>query len=121
MTLYDDMQGLAQQLLMEFKQGVISYVKVTPGNGPAHNPGASTETVTVLQGAVARGVKAKYVMQNLAVASDMQVTHAVQVGVEPDMNGFYDIDGRRYKIIQLIPTPPAGKTVAYMAIIRKGG
>lgn len=119
MTFYDDMQGIATELLTEFKQGVISYVKVTPGSGPAHNPGPSVPVPTLLQGAVSRGIAWKYVNSGLGVASDLQVTHSVQAGVVPEINGFYDIDGLRYKVVNIVKKPAAGTTVAYVAIVRK--
>lgn len=120
MTIYDDMQKLATEILTEFKQGVIQLVTVTPGNGPAHNPGPATETTVTLVGAVARGIKFKYVQMGLGVASDMQVTHSVQQGATPAINGFVIIDGVRYKIVNIVDKPGAGVIVAHTLIVRKG-
>lgn len=120
MAFYDEMQQIATGLLTEFKQGAIAYVQIIKGTGPDDEPGPSTPDVKPLVGAVAKGVSFKYLQGGLAVASDLQVTHSVQNGVEPEMNGFYEIDGVRYKIIQLIPIPAAGTKVAIRAIIRKG-
>lgn len=119
MSIYDNLRGVATQLLTEFKQGVISLVTITPGTGPAHNPGPSTSATKVIPGAVARGVSFKYVNSGLAVASDLQVNMSVET-VTPTMNDFIDIDGSRYKIVQIINKPAAGIPVACSVIIRKG-
>lgn len=120
MTIYDEMQQVATELLTDFNQATISLVTVTPGNGPAHNPGPSAEVVTALKGAVARGVKFKYVQRGLAVASDLQVTHYVHPTVTPAMNGFVDINGQRLKIVHIEVKPASGTPVAYTLIVRKG-
>lgn len=120
MTFYEEMQGIATGLLTEFKQGVIQIAKITPGSGPKNNPGPSTETLTTLKGAVARGVKFKYVQSGMAVASDLQVTHAVQDGVTPAIDGFVYIDGVKYKIVNIVDKPAAGTKVVHTLIVRKG-
>lgn len=119
MSLYDEMQAVAKSLLgdADFKQGVTSLVKVTPGNGPAYDPGASTETLYILDGAV-RGVKFKYVAKSLAVASDLQITHAVPE-VEPALTDFVEADGVRYKIVHIDRKPSVGVAVAFTLILRR--
>lgn len=114
---YQEMQGVASDLLREFKQGVIEYVTVTPGNGPADNPGPAQEIPTVING-VARGVKFKYIDGSNIVASDMQVTMPGNM-MEPKPNGFIRIDGVSYKIVQIIRKPAAGTAVAFTVIFRK--
>ena len=39
MSLYDDMRGIATELLTEFKQGSMALLQYTPASGPPHNPG----------------------------------------------------------------------------------
>lgn len=120
MTFYEEMQSLASGLLVEFKQGVIQYVSITPGNGPKHNPGPSMRGDPItLKGAVARGVSAKYVMRGLAVGSDTQITmEATQL--TPAVGGKMVVDGRELDIIEVIKKPDAGTTVAFVCICRRG-
>ena len=114
---YGQMQGVASDLLKDFKQGVIQYVALTPGNGPADNPGAPTEVVHT-DNAVARGVSFKYNDRTNDVASDLQITMPGD-GVAPDMKGFVRVDDTTYKIIRIIRNPAAGTPVAWVVIFRK--
>ena len=114
---YDDMQGIASNLLNEFKQGEIKYIAVIPGIGPADNPGASQEVPYILD-AVAKGVSFRYIDHTNILATDLQITMP-GAGVVPLPNGFMMVDGVRHKIIQIIPKPAAGTPVAFSVIIRK--
>lgn len=114
---YSEMQGVASDLLREFKQGVIAYVAVTKGSGPADNPGAPTEKAYTLD-AVARGVAFKYIDGTNVVASDQQMTMPGK-GVAPDMKGFVTVDGVRHKIVRIIRKPSAGTPIAWTVIFRK--
>lgn len=126
MTFYDDMQNVAADVLKEFKQGVIKYVDVTPGTGPADDPGEPTENEFILDGA-ARGVKFKYVQNGFAIASDLQITSSLkaknssgsEVILNPNMKGFISVDDVKYKIVKILPKPAAGTTVAFVFIVRK--
>ena len=118
--IYDDFREIADDLLGEFKQGVINLVQLTPGTGLADNPGEATETVIPLDG-VAKGVSFKYVSNGFATASDLIVTCAVKDGVTPSARDFITIDGSRYKIVRDISVPAAGTKVAWKFIVRKGG
>ena len=126
MTFYDDMQGVAANVLKEFKQGVIKYVDITPGTGDADEPGEPTENEFVLD-ATSCGVKYKYVQNGLAVASDLQVTASVKaknsigtsVDLNPSQNGFILIDDVKYKIQEILPKPAAGTTVVFVFIVMK--
>lgn len=119
MSIYDEMQGTVRDVMAEFKQGTISYVQITPGNGPVDNPGPSTQKKFPINGA-ANGVQAKYIASGLAIASDLQVVAPVDPLYVPDMKGSIEIDGTPYKIVQLMPKPPAGTPVAYLYIVRRG-
>lgn len=114
---YEEMQAVASELLSEFKQGVIEYVAVTPGTGPANNPGPSTKVPTTVN-AVARGVKFKYIDGSQIVSSDLQITMPGDT-VKPAMNGFIRVDGVDHKIIKIEPKPAAGIPVAFVVIFRK--
>jgi hypothetical protein len=120
MTIYSEMQGVATELLTEFKQGVIQYVQIVPGSGPAYNPGPSQEIPVTINGATAGGISFKYVKMGLGVAGDMQINMAVQANITPAINGFVKIDGVQYKITQIIPKPAAGIPVTYTLIAKKG-
>lgn len=126
MSFYDDMASVTEDVMKEFKQGVIEYISITPGNGPIDDPGPPTETTLTLDGA-ANGVKFKYVQNGFAVASDLQIvsstkavdTSGTSVSFNPDAKGFVRIDGIRYKIVKILPKPAAGTPVAYLMIVRK--
>jgi hypothetical protein len=120
MGFYDEMQQIATGLLTEFNQGIISYVKSIPGNGPVDDPGAPTLTVYTLVGAVAKGVSKKFVDSGLAVVSDKQVTAAVDPRFIPDMNGHMIIDGNQYKILGIFQVPEAGTPSAFIYVVHKG-
>jgi len=120
MSFYGEMQEISKELFSEFKQGVVSYVQSTAGNGTVDNPGAATETEFELIGATVRGASFKYVSQGLAVASDLQVSHAVDNRfINPMIGGFYKIDGIKYKIMHIVKKPAAGIAVAFTCIVRK--
>jgi hypothetical protein len=119
MTIYDDLQGVASEILTEFDQEEIKLVQYVKGTGPADNPGASIPTTHTLDG-VARGVSFKYVQSGFAVASDKQVTVAVIPGVIPTENDFVDIDGIRHKIIKDVSVPAAGTRCVWKFLVRKG-
>lgn len=115
---YKSMQGLATDLLTEFNQGSIEYVKLTKGDGPPDDPGPPSEKKYPVKGAV-RGVKFKYVDGTHIIASDLQTTIAVDPRFQPDMTGFLMVDGKRFKIVSVQPIPPAGTVVANRIIFRK--
>ena len=120
MTIYEELKLVASDLLKEFKQGIINLVKITPGNGPADNPGSPTSVNHVLD-AVVRGVSFRYVKQGLAVITDLEVTSAVVDGVTPSEKDFISIDSVTYKIVQMMSVPSAGTKVVWKFIVRKGG
>lgn len=120
MSIYDEMQKVAQEILgdPEFKQGPTYLVQITPGTGPVDDPGPGVETHHAINGAV-RGVKWSLVNTGLAQASDMQIVHAVVPGVVPTAKDFVIADGIRYKVVQVLPKPAAGVPVAYLLVIRR--
>lgn len=120
MTFYTDMQAVAADVLAEFAQGVVKYVKITPGSGPVDNPGSPTRTEYTINSAV-NGVSASYVAKGLAVASDRQIIAPVDNRYVPDMTGSIDVDGTMNKIVHIQPKPGAGTPVVYIIIIRAGG
>lgn len=131
-NFYEDMRAVASDVLADFDQtdpnapasaapggNGIYYVGITPGTGPADNPGAPTEATPLKLDAVARGVSFKYVDGANVVASDLQTTMAVRADMTPQITGFIIMDGKRYKIVQVINKPAAGVAVAHTVIFRK--
>lgn len=118
MTIYDELKVVASDLLAQFKQGTISLVQLAPGNGPADNPGAPTETVVALNATVI-GAPYKYVKSGFAVMTDLMVTAAIVDGVTPTKNDFIVIDGQRYKILGDVSVPASGVRVVWKFIVRK--
>lgn len=113
---YDEMRGVADELLGEFAQGAVLLrrVTVTP---PANEWEEPTETVETwpLKAAVRR-VSTKYVDGTLILATDNQVTFAVP-GTAPSMTDMLTIDGKEHAMKDLRPLPGAGAVVAYIAFI----
>lgn len=119
MGIYDDLQVVAQDVLQEFNQGVIEYGALTSGAGTVDEPGQSAVAYTTLTGAVARGVQFRYVQNGLAVASDKQVTFAVQAGITPAIKDFMKVDGVRFKVKNVVKKPDAGTVIAYTLILER--
>lgn len=118
MSFYDDMQIVASDVLAEFKQGSVSYIAITPQPGSTPDePLPPTESSTAINATV-RPVSTKYVDGTHIVQSDKQVTFAAGV-VTPDISGFIDIDGSRFKIVEVLPVPAAGTVVTYTLIVRR--
>lgn len=120
MSIYDDLKPVAAGVIKEFKQGFVQYVKITPGNGPVDEPGPNSEAKTTLNATVG-GVSFRYTVNGFATAADLMVTTAPVAGITPDMKDFVEIDGARYKIIQVIKLPAAGTTLVWKFIVSKGG
>lgn len=117
MSIYDEMQTVASDLLREFNQPTIQLITLTPGDGPIYDPGPSVETVITLDGAVCRGVKTKYIMDGLASAGDEQVTMSGKYS--PKLGDFIAVKGVRSKVVQLISKPSSGTPVVHTCIIRR--
>lgn len=119
MGFYDDMQGIASDLLSQFAQGVIEYAAPAATTGPGYNPILSITPVWVKINATAKGVSTKFILNGLALTGDLQITAAVQVGLAYQIGGSIRIDGdASWRIVQIIKIPPAGTTVAYTLIVR---
>jgi hypothetical protein len=116
MSIYDDAQKIATDVLGKFNQGGLTYVKVTPGAGPAANPGPPTEQRFTLIG-VSRGVQFRFIDGTLITAADFQCTIPVDTRFVPDDKGFIETaDGARYKVRAAHKIPPTGVTVSHRLI-----
>lgn len=120
MTIYDDLRPVVNDVMGEFKQGVIQLIQVTPAGGPIDNPGTPTETSHTLNATV-KGVSFKFVREGLAASSDFEVTSSIVTSVTPSEKDFISIDGTRYKIVKFMPLPPTIDVMAWKFIVRKGG
>lgn len=116
---YTELQGVAADVLTEFKQGVIQLVATTPGIGPAHNPGNPTTVSTTLPGAVVLGIEQRYMAQALVVGAEKQVTSSVVAGIDPKNGYKITIDGTPFRIVEVINVPAAGTPVVWKFLIRK--
>ena len=115
---YSSLAGTATDLLTEFNQGTLKLIKVANGTGSAFDPGTPTETEYDVVGTV-KGVDKKYIDGTLIQTGDLEViinVHATQV---PTLKDKISIDGSKYEIIQVSPTPPAGSTIVNKIIVRK--
>ena len=115
---YSDMQQIASGLLGEFQQGEVSYIAVQPGEGGTPDDPAQPVEVATVVNATVRGVLWKYVQAGLATATDLQVTMPADT-VVPSIEGFFLIDGERYKIVQIDRRPAAGVAAVYICVVRK--
>ncbi len=121
-SIYNDLQKVAADLIGEFRQGdeeTFEYVGLSAGTGGTpDNPAPLNETVTPFN-SVARGAQFKYVDGANIFASDMQLTMPANLDVIPSLDGFIQVDGRRYKIVGVNAVPPAGVPVVYRIFYRR--
>lgn len=119
MTIYDELQAEASELLAEFGQGsvVLSRTTTTPDPSAPWEPGTPSTTTYPLD-AVVSGVASKYVDGTLIKASDLMITAAVHAEVTPQMGDAVSIDGGVAKAIKRIePMPAAGTPAAFMIFV----
>ena len=113
---YDEMRGVADDLLGEFRQGLVQLRRVTTTPGPNEwDPPVETTETWELKATV-RTVSVKYIDGTLIVAGDRMVTFAVPATV-PLMTDALVVDGRAHAMKDLRPLPGAGTVVAYIAFI----
>ncbi len=117
MTFYDEMRGVADELLGEFSQGTVSLKRKTGTTEPEHEWEAPQDTYTTwpLKAAVKR-VDQRYENGVLIVETVDIVTFAVPDTV-PVITDTLVIDGRERAITSLKPTPSAGTVVAWKAVV----
>jgi len=130
MSIYDDMQSIASNLLREFDQGGIWFIRMVPGDGPADDPGEPVPETHKLDGA-ARGVKMKFVDGTNILASDLQASVAVHSAIRPDEPDTYvALTGKnatpdqalaapRFKVVQIDQVPATGTPVSFRIFFRR--
>lgn len=125
---YAKMQGIATSLLTRFNQGVIELGVVTPGAGPAHNPGASTQAPwRTVKGAAnsaysVRGGSNSFADGTLIKEGDLKVTLAVS-GAAPkpgDVIRFGGDGGPVYRVYKFVAVPATGTAAAWVCYVRRG-
>ena len=121
MSLYDELQGVASEILDEFDQGGIKLIHLTYSTeGEPDEPGEPTETVYDLQG-VAKGVQLNYEGNGFTASAEKEVIVRTRNDVVPNENDFIEIDGYRYKIIKDLSVPQAGTRCVWKFLVSKGG
>ena len=116
MSFYGDMQGIASELLKEFKQGVVAYMEPGAVTGPDYAPVIGPEVEHVLDAAVS-GVGGMYRDSTLIRQTDKLVTAAV-FGAVPTMAGAIVVDGQRLQIVQIKAVPEAGTVICWKIVVR---
>jgi hypothetical protein len=117
MTFYEEMQGVASDLLGEFRQGVVILTKTVTAPGPNDwTPGTETSTDYPLD-AVVRAVEDKYVDGTTVLTTDRQVTCSV-LAVEIEPGDRLAIDGKAVTLVKVMRIPAAGMAVAWKMIVR---
>lgn len=113
---YEEMRGVADELLGEFKQGSVQLKRVTTAPGPNEwTPVEDTVTTYDLDATVKR-VDQRYENGVLIVQTGDVVTFAVP-SVVPEMTDTLVIYGIERVITSLRPTPAAGTVVAWKAFV----
>ena len=109
---YEEMAGVASELLEEFNQGVVRYIEPAPTTGPSYDPQPAGDPTPYPVNATVRGVSQQYIQDGYISASDLQAMVSV-FGAEPSMSGLLEIDGKEHQIIQVDAIPASGTTVAW--------
>lgn len=124
MTIYDDFQDIAGQLLAQpsaggFGQGEVVYIAVTQVDD-AGDPWEvdSESTVETTLSATVRGVPDMLVDGKDVVASDLLVTAAANVAITPKTGDRIRIDGTERRVGKVMPIPPAGTTVVWQIVVK---
>lgn len=118
MGFYDEMRAVASDVFAEFQQGTIRYIGLMPATGGTpDDPGEPTETATVLN-ATAVPVSTRYIDGTIITGTETQVSMPND-DVVPEMSGFVEIDGLRYKIVRIMARPAAGVPVSFTLIVKR--
>lgn len=139
MTFYEEMADVAAELLAEFKQGVVTVVRMTqegekPIDWPTWQPWNPPTVMRLYElDAVVAGVPEKLVDGEVVKATDLMITCSDRmwlvsidaVPVEPESVPFdaglldtLQIDGRAVTVIQPTPVPAAGVKVVHKFVVR---
>lgn len=117
MSLYDELPSVVSGIMEDFKQGSINLIQFEQSGNP--DEPTSVEKIKPLKGTVS-GVSYKYLKESFSTISDKEVATAVLDDTTPTVDDFLEIDGLRYKILEFLPLPSAGKACVWKFIVRKG-
>lgn len=113
---YSQMQGIAKQLLTDYKQGTMTLDVYTAGSGPVYNPGPPTYTPQPFNG-VARGTNAQDLADSMVQVTDLVVTIPADT-LTPKLTDRVTIDGLQYSVVKIIRSPAAGTAVVWQVTVR---
>jgi hypothetical protein len=119
MSIYDDFQIIAKELLTEFHQDRLQYIEMIPATGGTpDNPGTPTTKTYDIPDGVARGVEYKYIDGSQVVGTEGQITCAVGEFV-PKIGNFVSVNGDTHKIVKATAIPPTGTPVVYVMVYER--
>lgn len=113
-AFYEEMQGVATELLTEFQQGVVSLRRdvLTPGANPWDPPTRVSTDYALL--ATVKRLHRRYENGVLVIETGDQVLFAVPE-VVPAITDRLVINNQARAITNLTPVPPSGTVVYYKA------
>lgn len=114
---YKEMQGVAAELLSEFKQGTIFYRAPGTPSGDDWNPIPAVPVDYPLD-ATANGVGAQLAPNSLVREGDTLIT-TPPFGVTPDLTGIIIKDGEHYQVVKVQSVPDAGEVIVWRIWARK--
>lgn len=117
MTIYDDLQAVAKDVLGEFDQGGLSRIEITtvPGGNEWDLP--TENTTTVATDAVVSGVSSKYVDGERILMTDLMATVAGDIDITT--SDAVTVDGNAVQIVQVEPVPASGTAAIKKIILRR--
>lgn len=118
MSFYDEMALVAQEVLTEFKQGIVTLRRPstpTPGANTWDSPTPAAPTDTPLNATVS-GVTSRYIDGETIFATDLVVTFPA-LDATPAKTDMLVVNGKPAAIKQIIQIPASGTPVAYKVII----
>jgi hypothetical protein len=120
-AFYNDMVGIAGDLITEYQQGTMLLERRTqpPATPPEWNPPPPELQQYPIVG-VARNVDRRFVDGTLVMATDRMVTfpaRSLPVGIEPQMTDVLYVDGAPTTIKKVIRVPEAGIIIVFKLIL----
>ena len=120
-AFYQEMVGIAGDLITEYQQGVIALERRTqpPATPPEWDPPPSEVAQYPVVGVV-RNVDRRFVDGTLVMATDRMATlpaRSLPAGIVPQMTDVLYIDGEPTTIKKVIRVPEAGIIIVYKLIL----
>ncbi len=121
MSIYDDMRGVAQDLLTDFNQGTIQIERtaITPSASLADDDSTAAPVVYTGKGA-AKGFSDDKIDGEQIRIGDLEVTiSAASLSINPDVRDVCIIDSVRYEIQSVSRVPAAGTIIVHKLHVGK--